>query len=262
MDQLEREGDIISRLEDHVLTITLNRPEALNALTLAMRTTLQELFMAAKDDDRVRVIVLTGTGRGFCSGADAGNLSSSTGDDMAKRMSERRLFTPRHCLVYKPTICAVNGICAGAGLHFVSDCDIVIAADNATFTDPHVDVGQITAFEPVGLARRMPMGPVLRMMILGKKERLTAEQARDCFMVSEVVPADQLMARAQELAAIATTVSPGALQASLKAFWEAYEPHATDYNTVMYETVMRFRDHPDAKEGPAAFMAKRKPNWA
>lgn len=259
---LEREGDIISRLDDHVLTIMLNRPEQLNALTLDMRTTLQAVLMAAREDDRVRVILITGTGRGFCSGADAGNLKGSTGDSLEKRRSERRHFTPRHCHVYKPTICAVNGMCAGAGLHFVADCDIVIASEDAVFIDPHVDVGQITAMEPVALARRMPVGPLLRMVILGKRERLTAQQAKDCFMVSEVLPSGELMARAQELAAIAAAVSPAALQASLKAFWEAYEPGLTDYNTAMYEAVIHHRDHPDAREGPSAFMEKRKPQWA
>lgn len=258
---LELDGEVIVRLSEHVLTITLNRPERLNALTLGMRTTLQEVLTAARENDDVRVIVITGNGRGFCSGADAGNLKDSTGDDMETRRSERRHFTPRHCHVYKPTICAVNGMCAGAGLHFVSDCDIVIASSDAVFLDPHVDVGQITAFEPVGLARRMPAGPVLRMLILGKRERLTAQQALASFMISEIVEPDQLQTRAHELARIASSVSPAAVQISLKAFWEGYEPQMTHYNDVCYETVLQHRDHPDAKEGPAAFMEKRAPDW-
>lgn len=258
---LERDGHVKVEREGHVLIITLNRPERLNALSLDMRTTLQEVLMAAGDDPSVRSILFTGEGRGFCSGADAENLQSSTSDDMETRRSQRRHFTPRHCHIYKPTICAVNGICAGAGLHFVSDCDIVIAADTAQFVDTHVDVGQVTVQEPVGLARRMPMGPVLRMAILGKAERLNAQQALNVHMVSEVVPVDQVKARGLELAKIAASVSPAAVQASLKAFWESYEPGMTKSTDDGYEAVLAHRDHPDAGEGPRAFMEKRPPVW-
>src|SRR6185436_7321501 len=86
-------------------------------------------------------------------------------------------FTARQAQVYKPVITAVNGVCAGAGLHFVADSDVVICSENATFVDTHVNVGQVTALEPIGLARRVPMGVVLRMVCMGKAERLSAQRA-------------------------------------------------------------------------------------
>ena len=259
---LERQGDVSVVRDGHVLIITLNRPERLNALTLEMRTTLQDVITSAANDPSVRAIVFTGEGRAFCSGADAESLESSTGDDMETRYAGRRYFTPRQCQIYKPTICAVNGICAGAGLHFVSDCDIVIASSKAQFVDPHVNVGQVTAAEPIGLARRMPVGPVLRMVILGKAERLSADQALAVHLVSEVIEPERLMERALNLAHTAAMASPAALQASLKAFWTSYDlAGLTASHEAAYEAVMLHRDHPDAREGPAAFLAKRPPVW-
>src|SRR5690606_24862383 len=137
-------------------------------------------------DKSIRVIVMTGAGDAFCAGADVGHVKSIAGlaDDEDRPMPR---FTARHLNIYKPTICAVNGMCASAGLHFVADSDIVIASERAKFTDTHVNVGQVTAIEPIALARRAPMSAVLRMMILGRAERLDAQQALAANLVSEVV---------------------------------------------------------------------------
>jgi enoyl-CoA hydratase/carnithine racemase len=255
-------GDICSRLDDRgVLTITLNRPDRLNALTRPMLATLGDLFDEAGRDNAVLVILLTGEGRGFCSGADAGSLLESARQSAEERMSVRPRFTPRQCGIYKPSICAVNGVCAGAGLHFVSDMDIVIAGRSASFTDTHVNVGQVTAQEPIGLARRLPLGAVLRLVMLGRYERLSAERALELQLVSEVLPDEALRDRAYELALVVAAVSPVAVQTSLKALWESFEPRMSEVHAAAYETVMRHRDHPDASEGPRAFIAKRPPKW-
>ena len=158
--------DILVEREGHVAIITLNRPERMNALSGPMMARLGAVFAELGADEKVRVIVMTGAGEAFCAGADVGHVKNIAG----LRNDENRpmpIFTARHAKIYKPTICAVNGMCASAGLHFVADSDIVIASDRAKFTDTHVNVGQVTAIEPIGLARRMPMGAVLRMMILG-----------------------------------------------------------------------------------------------
>lgn len=258
---LERQGEICSTLEEGILTIRLNRPDRLNALTRPMLAELGEIFRASGDSPDVRVIILTGQGRGFCSGADASSLASSAQQTVEERLSVHPRFTPRHVGIWKPSICAVNGICAGAGLHFVADMDIVIASDQASFTDTHVNVGQVTALEPIGLSRRIPLGAVLRMVTLGKAERLTATQALQLQMVSEVVPEERLMERARELARIVAGVSPSAVQASLQAVWQSFEMPLPEAYERGYEMLMRHRDHPDAKEGPAAFLEKRPPLW-
>jgi enoyl-CoA hydratase/carnithine racemase len=257
------DGEIVSRLgQDGILTIKLNRPERLNALTRPMLRTLGSVFRAAGESPSVRVIVFTGEGRGFCAGADAQSLSSSADQSVEERLAENPRFTPRHTGIWKPSICAINGICAGAGLHFVADCDIVIASESAAFTDTHVNVGQVTALEPIGLSRRMPLGAVLRLVTLGKAERLTAKQALDLQMVSEVVSPERLMERAYELALIVASVSPTAVQKSLEAVWQSFEMPLAEAYERGYEMLMRHRDHPDAKEGPVAFLEKRVPRWS
>jgi enoyl-CoA hydratase/carnithine racemase len=259
---LERDGEIASSLSaDGILTITLNRPERLNALTRPMLRSLGNVLRLAGASPEVRVILITGEGRAFCAGADAQSLANSADQTVEQRLSENPRFTPRHVKIWKPSICAVNGICAGAGLHFVSDCDIVIASETAQFTDTHVNVGQVTALEPIGLAQRMPLGPVLRMVLLGKAERLSAARALQLELVSEVLPPDQLLERASELARIIASVSPQAAQKSLEAVWQSFEMPLEEANDRGYEILMRHRDHPDAKEGPMAFLEKRVPRW-
>jgi len=255
------DGTLRVEREGAIMLITLQRPDRLNALTPGMLAGLGELFDAADADPDVRVVVITGEGRAFCAGADATSLKTSATRTLEERLAYRPRFTPRHCNLYKPTICAVNGICAGAGLHFVADCDIVIAGRSASFTDTHVNIGQVTALEPIGLARRMPLGAVLRMVVLGRDERLSAEAAMQVHMVSEVVEDAQLRERALDLARVAASVSPAAVQASLGAVWRSFEPMLSEAYENGLEAVMRHRSHPDATEGPAAFIEKRAPKW-
>ncbi len=246
----------------HFLTLRLNRPDRKNALNRNMQRALENVWTEAKTDDDVRVVIVTGAGNAFCAGADVGQLKNSADNEATLEDDPIPKFTARQCSLYKPVICAVNGVCAGAGLHFVADSDIVIASDTASFVDTHVNVGQVTALEPIGLLRRMSLTPVLRMVVLGKAERLSAQDALDCQMVSEVVHHDNLMKRALDLAEIIAAVSPAAVQKSLKAVWESMElPLAKAYENGM-DLIVSHRKHPDAKEGPAAFLEKRPPVWA
>lgn len=257
------EPAIIIETHGFVRLIRLNRPQRYNALTGEMLNQLGELFVEADADPNVRVIVMTGNGKAFCSGADAQSLATSAAGSVEQQLEEPMpMFTPRHMKIYTPSICAVNGVCAGAGLHFVADCDIVIAGESASFVDSHLNVGQVTALEPIGLAQRMPLEAVLRMVILGKAERLSAERAFQLGMVSEVVADDALGARAMELANIAASLSPAAMRASLKAIWDSLETPLNEAYAKGYEAIVRHRDHPDALEGPTAFMEKREPKWS
>src|SRR6185437_7744061 len=119
----------------------------------------------------VHVIVNTGGGNAFQTGLDMAQLAR---DPAALREQSRRTkrfelrFTAWHNDVWKPVIAAVNGVCAGGGLHFVADADIVIASTNATFVDPHVSIGQVTAYEAIALVRKSPMEAILRMALTGR----------------------------------------------------------------------------------------------
>jgi enoyl-CoA hydratase/carnithine racemase len=117
---------------------------------------------------------------------------------------------------------------AGGAFYWINESDIVISSDDATFFDPHVSYGLTSALEPIGLARRIPLGEVLRWALLGLDERVSAARALAIGLVSEVLPADQLWARADELARIIAAKPPAAIQGTVKAIWESLDlPRST-----------------------------------
>ena len=172
--------------------LTFDRPDVGNAMDATMLDELEHAWGELDADPGVRVIVNTGAGPAFQTGLDMAQLAR---DPDALREQSRRTrraelrLSAWHNAVRKPVIAAVNGTCAGGGLHFVADADVVIAADTATFLDPHTSVGQATAFEAIGLVRRSPMEPVVRMALVGRHERMGAARARQLGIVGQVVPA-------------------------------------------------------------------------
>jgi enoyl-CoA hydratase/carnithine racemase len=164
--------------------------------------------------------------------------------------------------VWKPVIAAVNGTCAGGGLHFVADADIVIAASDATFLDPHVSIGQVTAYEAIALVRTSPMEPIVRMALTGSHERMRAERARQLGVVGEVVdPPERLRDVAQELAEKIARNSPAAMAATKRALWGALEHGLTDACRAGARELVGMWGHPDQTEGPAAFAERRPAEW-
>ena len=171
-------------VDGHTATITLNRPEALNALSPHMITELRAAYDEAENDDDIWLMIVTGTGRAFCTGADVTEIP-----DDGKVIYERPYLstydqweapqegTPPFRRMAKPVLAAINGICCGAGLDWVTTGDIVIASDKATFFDPHVSIGLVAAREMVRLARVLPRTVALRMALTGKHERMSAERA-------------------------------------------------------------------------------------
>ncbi len=141
------------------------------------------------------------------------------------------------------------------------DSDIVICSENATFLDPHVTVGQVAALEPIGLSRRIPLQSVLRMNLVGRWERMSAERAYQIGLVGEVVPQGQLLSRAKEVAAMIAKNSPAAVRATKKAIWTSLEHPLQEGLAQGWEILRQHWDHPDQKEGPAAFSEKREPDW-
>jgi enoyl-CoA hydratase/carnithine racemase len=229
-----------------------------------MLAELERAWVELDADPEVRVIVNTGNGPAFQTGLDVVQLSR---DKEALREQSRRTrdatlkLTAWHNQVWKPVIAAVNGTCAGGGLHFVADADIVIAAESATFLDPHVSVGQVTAFEAITLARTSPMEAILRMALVGRHERITAERARQLGILSEVVADDDLEVVAMDLAGKVAKNSPAAMAATKKALWGALELGLTDACRAGAAEMMAMWGHPDQTEGPLAWAEKREPQW-
>jgi enoyl-CoA hydratase len=252
---LERDGP--------VAIIVLNRPERLNAINQALARDLATAWRAVDDDDTVRVVIVTGAGRGFCSGLDLVEAAGAAPEpDRRTPYSEAVKLTAIHHGVWKPVVTAVNGVCAGGGLHFVADSDITICSDQASFLDPHVTVGQVSALEPIGLLRRVPFEVVARMALMGRAERLSPADALRWGLVSEVVAHDRLLERAQQIARAISENSPAAVMATKRALWESLEMGLTAALENGWRILQDHYAHPDVAEGPRAFAERRAPRWS
>jgi enoyl-CoA hydratase len=243
-----------------------NRPDRLNAMNAKMRDEFATAWRELDDDPDVRVIVHTGEGKAFQTGVDVVEIASDGVGMERYRQSVEEFdlhFTAWHQQVWKPVITAVNGICAGGGFHWVADADIVIAASDAQFFDPHVSVGQVVALEAIGLARKMPFEAVMRMALVGRHERIDAQRALELGMISQIVdPPEDLRSAAQSLAEKIALNSPAAMRATKQALWGALEGGLTDACRAGAKHLVSMWGHPDQTEGPLAFAEKRLPQWA
>jgi enoyl-CoA hydratase/carnithine racemase len=255
--QVERHGPVGWLIND--------RPEQLNAMSAQMRDEFAVAWKELDADPAVRVIVHTGNGRAFQTGVDVTEIASDGVGMERYRDSVENFdlhFTAWHQRVWKPVITAVNGICAGGAFHWVADADIVIAASDAQFFDPHVSVGQVVAIEAIGLVRRMPFEAVMRMAMVGRHERLGAQRAYELGMISQIVdPPERLREEAQALAEKIARNSPAAMRATKKALWGALELGLTDACRAGAKELVSMWGHPDQEEGPRAFAEKREPQW-
>ena len=206
--------------------LIFDRPDRANAMDATMLAELEAAWAELDADDDVRVIVNTGNGRAFQTGLDVVQLAKDPGAlrEQSRRTKRAELrLTAWHCGVWKPVIAAVGGTCAGGGLHFVADADVVICASDATFLDPHVSIGQVSAYEVIALARTSPMEAITRMALVGRHERVGAQRAYELGICSEVVEPGRLRDAAQELGEIIATNPPWLLAATKRALWGALE---------------------------------------
>jgi enoyl-CoA hydratase len=242
-----------------------NRPEQLNAMNARMRDEFEIAWHALDDDPEVRVIVHTGEGRAFQTGVDVSEIASDGLGMQRYRESVERFdlhFTSWHNDVWKPVITAVNGICAGGAFHWVADADIVIAASDAQFFDPHVSIGQVVSVEAIGLMKKMPVEAVMRMAFVGRYERMPAQRAYELGMISQVVdPPERLRDEAQALGEKIAKNSPAAMAATKRALWGAMEMGLTDACRAGAKELISMWGHPDQEEGPRAFAEKRDAQW-
>lgn len=247
---------ILFDVSDHVATITINRPERLNATDDLARTELGLAWARVRDDTDIRVAIITGAGdRAFCAGQD---IRATAEGGIRNKVPGSRL----HHNVWKPVICALNGMAVGGALHQVADADLIIAAEHAELIDTHLQVGNVFALEPAVLLRRMPLSMVMQMALMTKEGRITAQRGHEIGLINEVVPSEKLQERAREIALAIAKLSPATVQASIKAMWSSLDVGLHAAHDVAYRYVLQHQmTHPDYREGMVAFAEKREPRW-
>jgi len=225
-NQLEYETILFSEGDDGVATITLNRPHRLNAFNRKMGDDFIDVWKRVRENTNVRAVVLQAEGRAFCTGSD--------GKDGGWRLAGQFLgpfeqddpgpaLGPKQNRVWKPVICAVNGMACGGAFYWLNEADIIICSEDAEFFDPHVSVGKVCAVEPIGLLGRVTLGHIQRMILMGLDERICAQTAMQIGLTTEVTRNDELRQRAHEIAVLLATKPPTAIQGTVRAIWEAQD---------------------------------------
>jgi enoyl-CoA hydratase len=256
---------LITERQGPVGWLVFNRPEVGNAMNATMFDELAQVWLEMDHDPAVRVIAVTGEGDAFNTGLD---VQAFIREPERLRTIREQVhaydmhFTARHQQVVKPVLAAVNGICAGGGLQFVTDSDIAICSSNARFLDPNVSLGQTVAYSAFTLARTIAFGVAMRLALTGRHEHMSAARALEIGMVTEIVdPPEKLREAAQEAGELIARNSPAALVHSKRAMWRALQMGLDDACRAGSEDIGAMWDHPDQVEGPAAFAEKREPKW-
>ena len=228
---------------DGLAWVTLNRPEVHNAFNVQMQQELKSLWRGLRQNDEVRCVVLTGAGeRAFCSGIDrsetmghweslddvraaAGGATGVGGasstpwhfDDPGENIG------PKSNDLWKPVVAAINGMACGGAFYILGEVDIVIAAEHATFFDPHTTFGMTACFESMHMLQKMPVHEIMRIALLGASERMSAQRAHQIGFVTEVVPLAELHDAAEWLGRTIASAPPVAVQGTVRSLWAARE---------------------------------------
>jgi enoyl-CoA hydratase/carnithine racemase len=208
---------------DRVATITLNRPDQLNAFNRTMCEEMAEAWRIVKSNDSVNAVVLRAAGsRAFSSGLDI-KTPYGQPENIWNHEDPGESLSPKWQKMWKPVVCAVQGICTAGAFYFINESDVVICSTDATFFDSHVSAGLVCALEPIGLMRRIGLGETLRIALMGNDERVSADTALRIGLVSEVVSPERLWTRAHEIAAGIAAKPQSATQGTVKAIWESLD---------------------------------------
>ncbi len=253
------EQNVLYTVDGHVATIAINRPEARNALNPETLTELQNAFRRAGDDANVRVVILTGSGdKAFSAGGDLGGFLKS-GEDKSDRHSHFvDLFTIMANLG-KPIVGAINGHCLAGGFGVALACDLLVASEKATFGTPEINVGLWPHMIMAVIFRNIDRKRGMQLLLLGDK--IDAATAERWNVVNWVVPHDQVMAKAQEVAATLARKSPTAVRMGRNAFYHQQDLAYADALDFLKDQLAATLATEDAHEGISAFFEKREPVW-
>jgi enoyl-CoA hydratase/carnithine racemase len=256
---------VLREIRGAVALLTLNRPNQRNALSMAMIAALTKEIRGLAQNGDVRVIVVTGDGPAFSSGHDLKELTRHREDEDGGRSFYVNVMTACSRLMLsvvrspKPVIAAVNGIATAAGCQLVASCDLAVAAEDARFATPGVNIGLFCSTPMVALSRNVPRKAAMEMLLTG--EMVSAEDAKSMGLINRAVPADRLLEETMALAELIASKPKTTVKVGKEAFYRQAElslDEAYGYAaTVMVDNML----HAECQEGIGAFLEKRKPSW-
>ena len=251
---------VLYEKKENVVTITLNRPDALNSINRQLRDDLGEAITRFDGDPDAYVAIITGAGRAFCAGRDlkeraADNASGVQARAFHSMSPDSPFMWPQ---TWKPMIAAVNGYALAGGWSIAQICDLRVAAEGAMLGIPETRWSLLPAFGTI-LPKSIPLSAVLELVLTAQP--VTAQRAYDMGFLNRVVPADQLMPEALALAHQIAANAPLAVQAFKELTYRGLTMSTQDISALTYHMYDRLLTTEDSTEGPKAFAEKRKPQW-
>ncbi|HVM63502.1 MAG TPA: enoyl-CoA hydratase/isomerase family protein [Acidimicrobiales bacterium] len=256
---------------DGIAWLTLNRPEVLNAFNWTMQEELRRTWRELHVDPGVRVIVLTGAGeRAFCTGVDRESVDPRAvqeGEELPGWTTPWTYVDPGLSLgpkaneCWKPVIAAVNGMAAGGAFYMLGEVEFIIAADHATFFEPHLNVGIPAVYEPIHLVQKIPFQEVMRMALLGSHERMSAQRAFEIGLVSQVVPKEDLRSAVEWAARAIAAADPLPVMGTVRAIWNARDVPRRQALDLAYLYVRIGQDRTVMRESMERFASGGRVEW-
>ncbi len=253
-------GTIIRNDEDGVATLTLNRPQARNALSLDLMEALQAALDEIAGDQSLKVVVIAGEGPAFCAGHDLKEMTSNNRPEIVRETFET-CSTLMQAIVNlpQPVIARVHGVATAAGCQLVASCDLAVAAETARFATPGVNIGLFCSTPQVALSRNVAPKHAMEMLLTG--DMVSAQRAAEIGLINRAVPEDDLDATVQALAAQIASKSGKVMRFGKAAFRRQLGMDLTEAYAAMTEAMIENMGFGDAGEGISAFLEKRPPDW-
>ena len=259
--KMTEEALVLRHDDEGVTTLTMNRPQARNALSQGMLRALLDAFIEVSTDEAVRVVILAGTGPGFCAGHDlkeikAQNYSRNYTEQLFADCAELMQTIIR---LPKPVIAQVHGIATAAGSQLVASCDLAISSQEARYATPGVNIGLFCSTPMVALSRNLSNKHAMQMLLTG--DLIDAQNAYRMGLVNEVVDAEKLGTKTMELAQKIASKSPLTVAIGKEAYYRQAELPLSEAYDYTKEVMVRNLEARDAQEGISAFIEKRHPVW-
>ena len=253
------EKHLLTEIDGSIAIITINRPKVLNALNLELMEDLATLLEEFDADNQIHVILLSGNERAWAAGADIGDMTTASSEEMKKR--NQFAVWERIKSIQKPIIAAVSGFALGGGCELMMHCDIIIASENTKLGQPEINIGVMPG---AGGTQRLThaIGKALAMDVVLSGRFLSAKEALEHGLISRVVPKEHWFEAALEVAKQVATKGPIALRAAKASVLNAHEEHLSNGLVEERSLFYSLFDTNDQTEGMTAFIEKRKPNFS